>query len=96
MIAGKFHIDVKAGTRTAEIKNLKEPQGVVYTSEANKLLVSNGRGDLLDIYDAQSLKLLNQIVLGDDPDNVRYDPITGYAYVGYGVRAIAQLLGSSM
>jgi DNA-binding beta-propeller fold protein YncE len=39
---------------------------------------------LADIYDAQSLKLLNQVVLGDDPDNVRYDPATGYAYVGYG------------
>src|SRR5215217_1409946 len=77
-------IDLKAGNRTEEIKNLQEPQGVVYIPEGNQLLVSNGEGDSLDIYDGTSLKLLNQVELGDDPDNVRYDATTGYAYVGYG------------
>jgi len=77
-------VDLKAGKVTDEIKGLKEPQGVVYVPEDNKLLVTNGDGDTLDIYDVQSLKLLNQVVLGDDPDNVRYDATTGYAYVGYG------------
>jgi hypothetical protein len=48
----------------------------------NELLVTNSDGDSLDIYDAQSLELVNQVVLGDDLDNVRYDT-TGYAYVGY-------------
>src|SRR5215208_8538624 len=77
-------IDLNAGTVTDEIKGLKEPQGVVYVPDTNKLLVTNGDGDSLDIYDAQSLTLLTQVVLGDDPDNVRYDGTTGYAYVGYG------------
>src|SRR5215208_1542139 len=77
-------INLKAGKVTDEIKGLKEPQGVVYVPEDNKLLITNGDGDSVDIYDAQSLKLLNQVVLGDDPDNVRYDATTGYAYVGYG------------
>src|SRR5215208_1902490 len=77
-------IDLKAGNRTEEIKNLQEPQGVVYVPEGNQLLVSNGEGDSLDIYDGTSLKLLNQVELGDDPDNIRYDATTGYAYVGYG------------
>src|SRR5829696_2506141 len=77
-------VDLKAGKVTDEIKGLKEPQGVAYVPEDNKLLVTNGEGDTLDIYDAQSLKLLSQVVLGDDPDNVRYDATTGYAYVGYG------------
>src|SRR5215208_5786803 len=77
-------IDLKAGNRTEEIKNLQEPQGVVYVPEGSKLLVTNGEGDTLDIYDGQSLKLLNQVELGDEPDNVRYDATAGYAYVGYG------------
>ena len=88
-------IDLEAGNRTEEIKNLREPQGVVYGPEADKLLVTNGEGDSLDIYNAQSLKLLNQVVLGDDPDNVRYDAATGYAYVGYGTgngSALASLM----
>jgi len=77
-------IDLKAANRTEEIKNLKEPQGVVYVPEGNKLLLTNGEGDTLDIYDGTSLTLLDQVVLADDPDNVRYDAATGYAYVGYG------------
>jgi len=77
-------IDLNAGTVTDEIKGLKEPQGVAYVPEDNKLLVTNGDGDSIDIYDTQSLKLLSQVVLGDDPDNVRYDAATGYVYVGYG------------
>jgi len=77
-------INLKAGKVTDEIKGLKEPQGVAYVPDTNKLLVTNGDGDSLDIYDAQSLTLLTQVVLGDDPDNVRYDATTGYAYLGYG------------
>src|SRR5215211_3708797 len=77
-------VDLKAGKVTDEIKGLKEPQGVAYVPEDNKLLVTNGEGDSLDIYDGQSLKLLDQVELGDDPDNIRYDATTGYAYVGYG------------
>jgi hypothetical protein len=48
------------------------------------LLVTNGQGNAMDIYDAKSLTLLSQVALGDDPDNVHYDATTGYAYVGYG------------
>ena len=77
-------IDLKAGKPTDEIQGLKEPQGVAYVPEDNKLLITTGEGDSLDIYDAQSFKLLNQVVLGEDTDNVRYDAATGYAYVGYG------------
>src|SRR5215218_11035650 len=59
-------IDLQTGKPTDEIQDLKEPQGVAYVPEDNKLLVTNGEGDSLDIYDAQSLKLLNQVVLGED------------------------------
>jgi DNA-binding beta-propeller fold protein YncE len=52
--------------------------------EYDKLLVSNGEGASLDVYDGQSLKLIDKIDLGEDPDNVRYDPAAKLAYVGYG------------
>jgi YVTN family beta-propeller protein len=77
-------IDLKTSEVTDEIQRLQEPQGVVYVPADNKLLVSNGNGDSLDIYDAQSLELLSQVDLGGDTDNIRYDATTGYAYVGYG------------
>jgi DNA-binding beta-propeller fold protein YncE len=84
-------IDLKTSELAGEIQGLKEPQGVVYVPADNELLVSNGNGDSLDIYDAQSLKLLNQVVLGEDTDNIRYDATTGYAYVGYGTGSGATL-----
>src|ERR687885_226689 len=77
-------IDLTASKVIDEIKDLKEPQGVAYVPEGNKLLVTNGQGNTLDIYDAQSLRLLNQVTLGEDTDNVRYDASSVYAYVGYG------------
>jgi YVTN family beta-propeller protein len=84
-------IDLKPSKVTDEIGGLKEPQGVAYIPEDNKLLVTNGEGDSLDIYDARSLKLLSQVGLGDDTDNVRYDPDTGYAYVGHGTHNVSAL-----
>jgi DNA-binding beta-propeller fold protein YncE len=77
-------VDIEAGKRIAGVEGLKEPQGVAYMPEADKLLVSNGEGTTLDIYNGQSLKLLNSVELGEDPDNVRYDRASGHAYVGYG------------
>jgi YVTN family beta-propeller protein len=77
-------IDLTAGKVTDEIKDLKEPQGVAYVPDGDKLLISNGKGDSVNIYDGQSLQPLNQVSLGDDSDNIRYDVGTGYAYVGYG------------
>ena len=77
-------IDLKAGKRIDEIKDLQEPQDVAYVPEANRLIVSNGGAGTLDIYDGQSLRLINKVELKEDPDNIRYDPTTRRAYVGYG------------
>ena len=77
-------IDLKASERTDEIKGLKAPQGIFYVPEDDKLLVSNGEGASLDIYDCRSLKLIDKVALGEDPDNIRYDPTAKLAYVGYG------------
>jgi YVTN family beta-propeller protein len=46
-------IDLNAGKVTDEIKGLKEPQGVLYIPEDNKLLVTNGDGDSVDIYNVR-------------------------------------------
>ena len=77
-------IDLKAGKRIDGIKGLEEPQGVAYVPETDKLIVSNGEGASVNIYNGRSLELVNEVDLGEDPDNVRYDPDSGRAYVGYG------------
>jgi DNA-binding beta-propeller fold protein YncE len=77
-------VDLKAGKRIDEIEGLQEPQGLAYVPVRHELIVTNGGGGTADIYDTRSLEQLLQVNLGSDPDNVRYDPATDQAYVGYG------------
>jgi hypothetical protein len=46
----------------------------VYVGDLNKLFVANGTDGKLRIYDGDSFKLLNSLDVGEDADNVRYDP----------------------
>ena len=77
-------VDLKTGKRIDQIEGLQEPQGVAYVPASHKLIVTNGGGATAEIYDARSLEWLLEVNLGPDPDNVRYDPATDRAYVGYG------------
>ena len=77
-------VDLRKGERTAEIKGLKEPQGVYYDSKTGRLYVATGGDGKLWIYDGKSLTLQATLELGDDADNVRYDQQTGDIWIGYG------------
>ncbi|HZC36872.1 MAG TPA: hypothetical protein VE242_14710 [Chthoniobacterales bacterium] len=93
-------VDTKTGERTAEIKGLREPQGVYYDSKTGRLYVATGRDGKLRIYDGNSLTLQATVELGSDAHNVRYDRQTGDVWVGYGygglaiVNAAGQKIGS--
>ncbi len=77
-------VDVSKGERTAEIKGLKEPQGVYYDSKTRRLYVATAGDGKLRVYDGKSLTLQETLEFGDDADNVRYDRTTGEIWVGYG------------
>src|SRR5215218_3332367 len=84
-------VDLTTGKRVDQVRGLLEPQGVAYVPGTHKLIVSEGGAGFADIYDARSLELVDRVQLGSDPDNVRYDPATDRAYVGYGVGAASAL-----
>jgi DNA-binding beta-propeller fold protein YncE len=77
-------LDVREGKRTAEIRGLKEPQGVFYDPKACRLYVATGGDGKLHIYDGKSLREQATLEFGDDADNIRQDPQTGDLWVGYG------------
>src|SRR5256884_3115931 len=77
-------VDTFAGRDIHSIKGAADPQGVAYVSEFNKLFVANGTDGKLRIYDGDSFKLLDTIEIGEDADNVRYDPAEKRVYVAYG------------
>jgi DNA-binding beta-propeller fold protein YncE len=77
-------VDTFAGRDIHSITGAAEPQGLVYVADLNKLFVANGEDGKLRIYDGDSFKLLDKLDIGEDADNVRYDPAEKKVYVAYG------------
>lgn len=75
-------VDAERGERISEIKGLKEPQGLLYDSERNRLYVATGGDGKVRIYDGKSLGLESTLDFGDDADNLRMDPESGEVWVG--------------
>ncbi|HYK76795.1 MAG TPA: hypothetical protein VEV16_07450 [Daejeonella sp.] len=82
-------VDLTSGKVTHTIKNLKEPQGIIYIPESNTLVVTNGKNGECVFFDAATFHKISSIQLGDDADNIRYDATTRKIYVGYGNGGIA-------
>ena len=76
-------IDVNARVVVHTITGIPHPQGVVFSSEANKLFVGSSKGKLY-IYDGTSFELIKEIDFHSDVDNLRYDPSKKRVYVGFG------------
>src|SRR6266581_2207915 len=77
-------VDTFAGRDVHSITGAAAPQGVVYVADLDKLFVANGTDGKLRIYDGDSFKLLNTVDIGEDADNVRYDPVEKKVYVAFG------------
>src|SRR6516225_13291 len=77
-------VDTFSGRDIHSIIGAAAPQGVVYVGEIDRLFVANGTDGKLRIYDGDSFKLLNTVEIGEDADNVRYDPKEKRVYVAYG------------
>jgi DNA-binding beta-propeller fold protein YncE len=81
--------DLKGGKHLRSIPGLAEPQGVAYVAASDRIVVASGGDGSCRIYDGQSYRQVQEVKLGEDADNVRYDAQTRRLYVGYGSGAIA-------
>src|SRR5215469_12281076 len=77
-------VDTFSGRDMHSISGAAAPQGVVYVGEIDRLFVANGADGKLRIYDGDSFKLVNTVDIGEDADNVRYDPKERKVYIAYG------------
>src|ERR1700726_4474096 len=77
-------VDTFAGRDIHSITGAADPQGVVFVGDLNRLFVANGTDGKLRIYDGESFKLLDTVDIGEDADNVRYDPAEKRIYVAFG------------
>jgi DNA-binding beta-propeller fold protein YncE len=77
-------VDTFAGRDIRSIAGAADPQGVAYVGDIDRLFVANGTDGKLRVYDGASFALLKTIDIGEDADNVRYDPAEKRIYVAYG------------
>lgn len=82
-------VDLKSNNSIFSIKNLNEPQGIVFIRENNTVFVANGGNGKCDIFNATTFQKIKTIQLSGDADNIRYDSIHKKLYVGYGNGGIA-------
>jgi DNA-binding beta-propeller fold protein YncE len=83
-------IDLAVGKRLQSIEGMSKPQGVLFLAERNELLVANGDDGTVKVLDADNFKVKQTLVEMPDADNVRLDPHSGAAWVGYGDGALAK------
>jgi YVTN family beta-propeller protein len=82
-------VDLRNKKVIHSIEGLGEPQGIKYIPESNVIIVANGANGDCDVFDANSFQRIKSFKLNGDADNVRYDPVAGRIYIGYGNGGIA-------
>jgi DNA-binding beta-propeller fold protein YncE len=82
-------VDTRAGTHLRSLMGFQEPQGIAVASDMNVIAVANGSGSGLQFLSADGTQRTATVRLGDDSDNVRYDPAAKRFYVGFGRGALA-------
>lgn len=66
-------IDTESGKPVGEISDTPGVHGVALVPEIGKGFSSNGREDMVSVFDLQTLKTLNKIKVGNRPDAIWYD-----------------------
>jgi hypothetical protein len=84
-------VDLHAGTISGRIEGLREPQGVAYVPQSDRVVVACGGDGTVRIFGAGDLSPVAQVGLGDDADDARIDPRDGRVLVGYGSGGLAIL-----
>src|SRR5262249_49343648 len=82
-------VDLHARMVVQVLSDMKGPQGLGYLLSTDALYVANGGDGSLRIFEGKNFRMLGQIALGGDADNVRIDPETDLVFVSYADGALA-------
>jgi YVTN family beta-propeller protein len=67
-------IDADSGQPVGDIPDTPGVHGIALAPEFGRGFVSNGREGTVSVFDLKSLKVLNKIKVGENPDAILYDP----------------------
>jgi hypothetical protein len=82
-------VDLKAGKLLAQVPGQGRPRGVDYSPDVDRVFVGCGTGGVCNVLDGQDFRLIKGVALGDDADNVRYNPRTRRIYFVHGDTELA-------
>src|SRR6266849_4441322 len=66
--------DADSGAVVGDIPNTNGVHGIAIVSDMNKGFTSNGRDGTVTVFDLKTLKELNRVTVGKNPDAIIYDP----------------------
>jgi len=84
-------LDVKGNAHVKSLPGFREPQGIAVVPDIKVAAVANGQGEGVQLIDATDFHPTRAVRLGDDSDNVRYDPAAHRLFVGFGAGALASI-----
>jgi hypothetical protein len=82
-------IDLAAGRVARSVRGLREPQGLRFLADHDRLVVADGGDGAVLFYDGRTIAPVHTAKTSGDADNVRYDAAARRVYVGYGSGALA-------
>ena len=82
-------LDLKSSSHAKSVPGFREPQGIAFLPDTKLVAVANGQGEGVQFIDANDYHPTKAVRLGDDSDNVRYDPAAKRLFVGFGGGALA-------
>ena len=84
-------LDLKSSRHIKSLPGFREPQGIAVASDPQLVAIANGQGEGVQFLDAEDFHLTKTVRLGEDSDNVRYDPVAKRLFVGFGGGALATI-----
>jgi hypothetical protein len=81
-------VDTEAGKVVKSITGLREPQGIAFLPDSNRLAVACGGDGTVHFYDGTTYRPIKILDFKEDADNLRYDANAKRLYVGYGAGAL--------
>lgn len=84
-------IDLAAGKLLQTLPGMSKPTGVLYLGEPNQVLVANGDDGTLRFLNGADFEVLQTLTSLADADNLRFDPQSETAWLGYGEGALGAI-----
>jgi DNA-binding beta-propeller fold protein YncE len=84
-------LDVRTGRILRSLAGFVEPQGVLCLPEQNRVVVTDGGSGKCSVLDSESYRVVREVALASDPDNLHYDANARFVWVGYGQGALSAM-----